>query len=477
MNKTIALIVSLSALTLSACCCFSDSTCNTPEPYQFPVPERTSDQSHVLELRTAPIKDVRVAFIGVGNRGSSAVYRFTHLTDGATIATICDKEQGKVDAVMNQLKKMNYTKNTPNVVVGEDAWKKVCEDPNIDLVYICTNWGLHTPIALYAMEHGKHVMTEVPAALSIEDCWKLVDMAERKRVHCMMGENCNYDFFEMAVYNMARKGKLGEILHVEGAYIHDLRELTYAPRYYVDQWRLHESAPITACVYPTHGIGPVAHVLNIHRGDRMKTLSSLSTKPVGNKLYAEKRCKADGPELKVDVEMGDMSNTLIKTENGKTILIQHDVTSPRPYDRLYKISGTKGFAQKYPNEGIALEWKKDNGDDFDSNAHSFLSNEKRNEVLKQYEHPITSSIKETAQKVGGHGGMDFIMDYRLIHCLNNGLPLDQDVYDAAEWSAIVELSDKSNRMGGAAVEFPDFTRGDWKVLPYVRYYDVNGEIK
>lgn len=459
---------------------------NEQKPFAFPVPARAANQNDVLGLRTPAIKDVRVAFIGVGNRGSSAVYRFTHLADGATISAICDKESAKVEAVMKNLTdkdgatkskgKFYYAKNTPKAYVGENAWREVVADPNIDLVYICTNWATHAEITLEALKNGKHVFTEVPAALTVEDLWKIVDMAEQKRVHCMMGENCNYDFFELTVFNMARLGLLGEILHTEGAYIHDLRELSYSPTYYVDQWRMYESAPMLASIYPTHGIGPVAHIMNIHRGDKIDTLVSMSTKALGNKLYVEKKYP-NTPLTKIDVKMGDMNNTLMKTANGKTILIQHDVTSPRPYDRLFKISGTKGFAQKYPVEGLALEWNTEDGDGASHNAHSWLTDEARAELLAQYEHPITTVIKEKAKTVGGHGGMDFIMDYRLIYCLNNGLPLDQDVYDAAEWSAIVPLSHKSCELGSFPVAFPDFTRGAWKKIEGTKYYDANGEIK
>jgi len=278
----------------------------------------------------------------------------------------------------------------------------------------------------------------------------------------MMLENCCYDFFEMATLNMAQQGLLGEIVHVEGAYIHDLRSNNFADPDkggYQGMWRLKYNEKHTGNPYPTHGLGPVCQVLNIHRGDKMNYLVSMSTNQFGMTEYAGEKFGASSDYAQRKYEKGDMNTTLIRTEKGKTIMIQHDVTSPRPYDRIHKISGTKGFVQKYPVKGIALE----------PNAHKFLSDLAMDSVLLKYKHPIVKEVGEKAKKVGGHGGMDFIMDYRLIYCLQNGLPLDQDVYDAAEWSALVELSEISVRKGSVPVEIPDFTRGDWNKLQGLKF--------
>lgn len=455
MKKVILFAAAILTLAAVSCqCCYDGS-----EPYVFPVPERAPGQKSVLGLRVAPISHVRVAFIGVGARGSSAVARFTNLPTTTTVA-IVDPVQANLDRAQKILEKAGKPK--ADLYCGEDKWKEVLQRKDIDLVYICTQWDLHTPISIYAMEQGKHVAVEVPAGMSVEDCWKLVDTAERTQRHCMMTENCNYDFFEMAILNMAQQGVFGEINYTEGAYIHDLRDYHYntTPGGYWNMWRLKECEARNGCLYPTHGIGPVAHVMNIHRGDKMNTLVSMSTKQAGMTEFAKKKFGASSDYAKALIRLGDMNNTLIKTELGKVIQIQHDVTSPRPYNRLFTISGTKGFAQKFPSETIAL----------DPNAHSPLNKEKMDEMLKKYEHPFSKEIGEVAKKVGGHGGMDFIMDYRIIYCLNNGLPLDQDVYDAAEWSAIVELSSKSIELGNAPVAFPDFTRGDWKKLNGLKYY-------
>lgn len=430
------------------------------EIIRFETPERGVDQKNVLQLRCDPIPTVRVAFIGLGHRGQGAVKRFMYL-DGVEIVALCDINKESVAAAQELLAK-NNKKPALEFTNGTDDWKNVCQLNNVDLIYTCTPWNLHTPIAVYAMEHGKHVALEVPAAMTIDECWQLVNTAEKTRKHCMMLENCCYDFFEMATLNMAQQGLLGEIVHVEGAYIHDLRSLNFADPDkggYQGMWRLKYNEKHTGNLYPTHGLGPVCQALNIHRGDKMNYLVSMSSNQFGMTEYAGNKFGAASEYAQRKYENGDMNTTLIRTEKGKTIMIQHDVTSPRPYDRIHKISGTKGFVQKYPVKGIA----------FEPNAHKFLSDEAMDSVLLKYQHPIVKEVGEKAKKVGGHGGMDFIMDYRLIYCLQNGLPLDQDVYDAAEWSALVELSEISVRKGSVPVEIPDFTRGDWNKLQGLKF--------
>lgn len=417
-----------------------------------PEPPRPQGQTDALELACEPIPTVRVGFVGLGMRGADAVRRFMYL-EGVEVTALCDivpdrvTESQKVLAENGRAAASEYT--------GEEGWKKLCESHNVDLVYVCTHWQLHTPIAVYAMEHGKHAAIEVPAALTIDECWQLVNTVEKTRRHCMMLENCCYDFFEMATLNMAQKGLFGEVVHCEAAYIHDLRWLNFDEKSgYWDMWRLKYNTNHTGNPYPTHGLGPVAQILNIHRGDKMDYLVSVSSDQFGMSAYAKEKFGENSQYGKTDFALGDMNTTLIKTHKGKTIMLQHDVTSPRPYSRIHMVSGTEGFAQKYPIQAIALE----------PNAHHFLGKDAMDSLLKVYEHPFSKEIGELARKVGGHGGMDFIMDYRLIYCLRNGLPLDEDVYDAAEWSCIVELSEQSVRNGGVPVQIPDFTRGAWDKL-------------
>lgn len=255
----------------------------------------------------------------------------------------------------------------------------------------------------------------------------------------------------MMTLNMAQQGVFGEIVHCEGAYIHDLRGEIFYPNAYWKDWRLQHNIKNKGNLYPTHGLGPIAHVMNIHRGDRMNQLVCVATDQFGLTEYAKETFGKDSKEAKIDYKHGDMSTTLIKTVKGKTMLIQHDVTNPRPYSRLHAISGTKGFAQKYPVEGLALA----------PNTHEFMTGQQKDSVYAKYIHPISKEIGEVAKKVGGHGGMDFVMDYRLIYCLNHGLPLDMDVYDAAEWSCLVPLTKLSIENNNAPVIIPDFTRGSW----------------
>lgn len=446
-------------------------SCSTPakDPQQgnftaieaFATPARPAGQTHVLELRAQPMDTVRVAIIGLGMRGQGAVYRLSFIEE-AKIVALADVVPSSVERAQQILE--GRGRPAAATYTGENAWKEICERDDIDLVYICTHWDLHAPIAVYAMEQGKHVATEIPAALTIEEAWQLVNTSERTRRHMMMLENCNYDFFEMATLNMVQQGLFGEIVHAEGAYIHDLRSMLFAeegePGHYWDMWRLKHNEKKDGSLYPMHGLGPIAHALNIHRGDRMEYLVSVSSGQFGLTAYAKEKFGEDSDYAKRPYAKGDMNTTIIKTHKGKTIKIQHDVTSPRPYSRIHMLSGTKGFAQKWPRRGIALE----------PDGHNFLSDDALQALLKEYEHPIVKEVGEKARQVGGHGGMDFIMDYRLIYCLRHGLPLDQDVYDAAEWSSIIHLSQISVANQGMPVQIPDFTRGAWKELNTVTYY-------
>jgi hypothetical protein len=427
----------------------------------FPTAPRQAGQTHVLELRAEPIDTVRVAIIGLGMRGQGAVRRLSYIGE-VKIVAIADVVPSSVERAQQTLLQMGK----PEAIAYTDSigWKAICQRDDIDLVYICTHWDLHTPIAVFAMENGKHVATEIPAALTIEECWDLVNTAERTRRHMMMLENCNYDFFEMATLNMVQQGLFGEIVHTEGAYIHDLRSMLFAeegePGHYWNMWRLKHNEKYDGALYPMHGLGPLAHVLNIHRGDKMEYLVSVSSNQFGLTAYAKEKFGEESDYARRNYAKGDMSTTIIKTRKGKTIKIQHDVTSPRPYSRIHMLSGTRGFAQKWPRTGIALE----------PDGHRWLQQEKLDSLLKVYEHPIVTEVGEKARQVGGHGGMDFIMDYRLIYCLRHGLPLDQDVYDAAEWSSVIELSRVSAANHGMPVQIPDFTRGAWNELKTVTYY-------
>ena len=421
------------------------------------IPKRPAGQKDVLGLRLAPMPVVRVGFIGLGMRGPGAVERFTHL-EGVEIKAICDLHPERVEKSQAILKKAGLPEAT-TYTGSEEAWKELCDRPDIDLVYIATDWARHAPMMIYAMQKGKHVACEVPAVTSLQEAWDVVNTAERTQRHCMMLENCVYDFFELTTLNMAQQGLFGEVLSAKGAYIHNLEPFW---KYYEGNWRLKFNQEHRGDVYATHGLGPACWVLNIHRGDRMEYLTSMDVPATSLPRFMKQKMGVENPVVK----NGEMTQTLIKTALGKTIYIEHNVTSYRPYDRMYQVIGTDGFANKYPVEGYALRPTEQNlkavPNHEDLKSHDFVSEATKQELMNKYQHPIQKEIAEKAKQVGGHGGMDFIMDYRLIYCLRNGLPLDMDVYDLAEWSTMGELTRLSLEHQSAPVAMPDFTRGAWK---------------
>lgn len=415
---------------------------------------KTSSPTHVLRLSHPPIPVVRLGFIGLGNRGVLTLQRYLQI-EGVEIKALCEIREGNLAKAQQILREKGYPDATG--YSGTEGWKQMCERPDIDLVFICTDWLTHTSMATYAMEHGKHVAIEVPAAMTVEECWKLVDTAEKTRQHCVMLENCCYDPFALTTLNMAQQGVFGEITHVEGAYIHDLRAIYFADESkggFHNHWGRRYSMEHTGNPYPTHGLGPVCQILDIHRGDRMKHLVSLSSHQAGMTAYAREMFGADSAEARQEYLLGDMNTTLIQTAKGKSIMIQYNVATPRPYSRLHTICGTRGFAQKYPVPAIALE----------PDASTPLEGEALREIMEKYKHPFTATYGEEARRKNVPNEMNYVMDRRLIHCLRNGMPLDMDVYDAAEWSCITELSEKSVLNGSMPVEIPDFTRGAWEEM-------------
>lgn len=412
-----------------------------------------------------PIKKVRVGVVGLGMRGPGAVHRLSSIP-GVEVAALCDLYKTRVDRMQEVVKKnggapaRSYFIYDGEKGAGADeskAWQAMCNS-DLDLVYIATPWKLHTPIALYAMEHGKHAAIEVPAAMTLEECWACVETSERTGRHCMQLENCCYGDVEMLTLNLVRQGKLGELVHGEGAYIHDLRELNYldpAKGGYQDYWRLRWNAVHYGNPYPTHGLLPIMQAMDINRGDRFDYLTCVSSNQIGMDAYARVKFGEDSWEAKLHPRCGDMSTTLIRTVKGRTIMVQHDVTSARPYSRINLLSGTQGCLNDYPFR-IALADKPGEG------AHQWFDAAQTEKIYREYQHPLWKVAGALAQKMGGHGGMDFLMDLRLCYCLQNGLPLDMDVYDLAASCSICELSERSALNRGASQDVPDFTRGGWK---------------
>jgi len=410
---------------------------------------RTHVQAFNMSGYAAPALDVvKMAYIGIGNRGLGALKRIINIAH-TEVRAVCDIRQERINLANDILSK---TPHRPQAYTGADeAWKAACERDDIDLVYICTPWNLHAPMALYAMEQGKHVVVEIPAALTMDECWELVETSERTKKHCMMLENCCYGFFELLTLNMARQGFFGEIVHVEGAYIHDLYDSLFDKTKRHDLWRLRENQR-NGNLYPMHGLGPVSQILDINRGDQFDYLVSMSGNDFMLGARAEKTVPEDPDfkEFEGKTFRGNMNTTSIRTRKGRTIMLQHDVTSPRPYSRIHLVSGTKACAQQYPLPGRVAK------------GHDWLPEEEFRKLEVEFEPPIVKKIGELAKKVGGHGGMDFLMDWRLIDCLRNGLPLDMDVYDAAAWSSIIPLTEWSVANRSSAIDIPDFTGGSWK---------------
>lgn len=422
----------------------------TPEQVLFQS-LRTHSQHFNMSGYAAPkLPTVRIGIVGLGQRGPGAVDRLSKI-EGVEIKALCDLMPDRVDKMKKELE---GTKHKPEGYSGSAyAWKKMVDRQDLDLIYIATPWEWHTPMAVYSMEAGKHAAVEVPAARTLEECWQLVETSERTKKHCMQLENCCYDFFELMTLSMKRDGFFGEIIHTEGAYIHDLLWLNFMKTSdggYQDMWRLKENYR-NGNLYTTHGLGPVCQIMDINRGDQMNYLTSLSSADFQMGAKAKELAETDdffAPYAEKKFR-GNMNTTIIKTQKGRSIMIQHDVTSPRPYSRLHTVSGTKAYAQKYPDPKVAQ-------------GHSWMKAEEMKALEEKYTPEIVRKVGELAKQIGGHGGMDFMMDWRLIDCLRNGLPLDQDVYDAALWSAVSPLSEWSVAHRSNSIDVPDFTGGSWK---------------
>ncbi|MDE7110459.1 MAG: Gfo/Idh/MocA family oxidoreductase [Muribaculaceae bacterium] len=428
------------------------------------TPKRPAGQEHVLGLTAPKMDKVRVAFVGLGMRGPGAVNRFAHIP-GVEIVALCDFDSVRAENCQKYLREKGL--KPADIYFGENGYKAICERPDVDLVYVATDWDHHFPVAKAALENGKHTAIEVPSAMNLEQCWELIDLSEKNRKHCMILENCCYDYYELNALAMAQAGVFGEVIRAEGAYIHNLDPFWdyywSNPENDPDKlgWRMKYNMENRGDLYATHGLGPVAQCLDIHRGDRFKTLVAMDTKSVHGKEYVEKKTGKPCKEYR----NGDHTTTLMRTEDGKVVEIQHNVMNPQPYNRLFKLTGTKGYATKYPNPEIALDEaqlqasgvqpKIDN-----LSSHGFLPKEEYDALVEKYYHPILKKYGEMGREMG-HGGMDFMMDARLVYCLQNGLPLDMDVYDLAEWCCLGELGALSMDNNSAAVTFPDFTRGHW----------------
>lgn len=418
-------------------------TISVPHLLETFVPARAAGQRNVLSLALPPMPLLRVAFVGVGARGRMAVKRWCHIPN-IEIAAICDVSREVAEEVATLVEQ--YGKPRPKIYWGKTAYLDLCQQQGINLVYVCTDWMSHVPIAIHAMEQGKSVAVEVPAALTLKDIWRLIDTAERTQQHCMMLENAVYDHFENAVCQMAREGLLGELVHVEGGYAHPIGDRWTA-------WRMEYNRMTAGDIYPTHSIGPACQLLDIHRTDRMCYLTAMQTNAFKGK---EMHQKVMGESCE-SFANGDQTSTMIRTAKGKTILIQHNVMTPRPYNRMFQAVGTHGYAAKYPVPEVLLNAEAAAKIGIELKDCNLPLNASQIEILLNHYAPsFSSEIIALAKELDTRGGMSFFMDVRLAERLQQGLPLDMDVYDLAEWCCIAELTKLSIEHGSMPVMIPDF---------------------
>ena len=395
------------------------------------------------------ISTVRIGIIGLGQRGPSHVKTMSRI-DGVEIKALCDLREEKAIEAKKLLKN---TDHNPELYSGsKEAWKELCQRDDLDLIIITTPWYLHTEMAIYAMEQGKHVASEVPAAATIDEAWKLVETSERTRKHCMMLENYSYMPFQLLMLNMAKHDFFGEIVHGDCAYNTSKMGNNFNKNKYWDMWWLRQYGSLKGNIYPTHGLGPVAQMMDVNRGDKFEFLVSVESKDFMMQAKAKELASTDRffDEFAAMDYRGNMNTTIIKTTKGRTIMLQHDATSPSPHNMIHGIYGTKGAALYDPQPPR-----------ISTGNHKWASPEEFEKIKEKYTPEIFHKLNEIS-KNSGHGGSDLKLDWRLIDCLHNGLPLDQDVYDAAAWSSILPLTDWSVRNNSNPIKIPDFTAGFWK---------------
>ena len=418
-----------------------------------------SGGAYMGDFAAPKLDTVRIAMIGVGARGSGHARQLASI-EGTEIVAIADLYEDLVDrSVTNCVAAGNGRhQNIARYFGGDGDWKKMLAEVKPDAVFIATNWSNHAPMAIETMKQGAHAFVEVPIAVTLQEMWDIVDTSEQTQKHCMMMENVNYGREELLYLNLCRQGKIGEILHAEAAYIHELRFQMEEQERGTGSWRTQHYANRNGNLYPTHGLGPVAQYMNLGRGeDQFNSLVSFSTPARGRKAYAEKNYAADHKWNALDYKGGDLNTSIVKTHLGRTIMIQWDETSTRPYSRHNLVQGTLGAIAGFPTR-IALEGGVEGATD---SHHRWAQGEQLDAIYEQYEHPMYKRLGALATKMGGHGGMDFMMLYRAVECLRTGTPLDQNVYEGCLWSSVAPLSEASVAQGGMPQKFPDFTRDNW----------------
>lgn len=429
---------------------------------------RPAGQKPVHQLTTPPRERVRIGVIGL-HRGMAHV-RDALGIEFVDIVAVCDIREDRTNAAAERCAKARGRR--PATYFGSDrVWEQLVDRDDIDVVYVATPWDWHMPMCLRALEHGKHAFVEVAAAITVDDCWKLVDASERAQRHCVMLENCCYGENELFVLNLARQGVFGTLTHAECGYIHDLRQVLYELGSEGD-WRRDYHEQLDGNLYPTHGLGPVAQYLNVGRGDRFKFLVSTSSLEAGLTEHRNEAKPNGGRHAGETYICGDMNTSILKTERGRTIMLQHDVVNPRPYSRINALCGTRATFFDYPAR-LAIDQPAQYGLE-SKGAHEWLNEKDLAKMREKFTHPLWRELVKRAAG-SGHGGMDFVMNYRHLDCIRQGVTPDSDVYDAAAWSCIVELSTRSVANGSAPVNFPDFTRGLWKTMAPLGIAEVSAD--
>ncbi|MFA7173746.1 MAG: Gfo/Idh/MocA family oxidoreductase [Kiritimatiellia bacterium] len=419
------------------------------KPTVWTISKEKGAQIFNMSGYAAPKLDVvRIGYIGIGGRGMAALKKMA-LLEGVEIKAVSDLRADRVKHAQDYLKKRGMPKPKGYADGSQELWRDMCDKEDLDLIYIATPRVLHTSMCVYAMKSGAHVATEIPAARTLDECWQLVETSEKTKKHCSMIENCVYDFWELLILNMVRQGFFGEIIHVDTAYIHNQIKINLRKDL---EWRTRDFINRNGNLYPTHGLGPACQILNVNRGDRLDFMVSVSSNDFTMGREIEKQAQEDDyyKQFIGQWKLGNMNTSVIKTVNGKTIKLQYNVGNPRPYSRVFWVVGTEGIAIKQPFPSRI------------SKGEEWVSEEELKALQEKYTPPIVKIIGDVAKKMGGHGGMDFLMQWRLIDCLRNGLPLDMDCYDAATWSSIVPLSEWCVANNSVPVKIPDFTRGRYK---------------
>ena len=409
------------------------------------------------QLTTPPRDRVRVGLIGL-SRGMEHVECCLKI-DFADVVAVCDLRRDRADDAASRCERQRG--HRPEIYSGtESIWERLVEREDLDVVYIATPWAWHVPMATRVMERGKHAFLEVAAALTVDECWQLVNTSERTQRHCVMLENCCYGENELFVLNLARAGVFGELTHAECAYLHDLRTVLFALGTEGD-WRRDYHSQLDGNLYPTHGLGPVAQYLGVGRGDQFAFLVSMSSPEASLTRYRNLHQPNGGRHAAEHYICGDMNTSLIKTVSGRTIVIQHDVVGARPYSRTNALYGTTATFLDYPAR-LALDDPRSFGLRAE-NSEAWLDDRDLAAMRERFTHPLWRKLAAQARGAG-HGGMDFVMNWRHLDCIRQGVTPDSVVYDAAAWSSIIGISVRSVASGSMPVAIPDFTRGLWRTL-------------